>query len=423
MQKKWFRLDTAALIFPAIMKKDWCNVFRVSAVFSEDVDPVILQLSVRDLRPRFPQFYSALHQGFFWYYLEETKEHIKVHEDYAYPLTFMSRREVGKSGLRVFYYKNRIAVEFFHSLTDGRGGITYLCNLAARYLERKYGIVVPEGKLIKNWQEKPRPEELEDSFLKNAAPVASSRKDTVSYHLKGRKEKGGFKHLTTGILDTEDLLQEAHKRKVSVTAFLSAVMASCIIDIQAERKHIKSRRPVKITIPVDLRKLYNSKTLRNFSLVLNPGVDPRLGEYNLEELCETIYHQLKAYATPQNMAGMIAANVKPQKLLVLRLAPVFIKNFVMDLVYRQSGESGGSLNISNLGNLDIPDEMKPYFERAEFIIGPQRSYPNNCSVISVNGKTYINMIRNIRESELERRFFSRLVELGIPVEIESNRRE
>ena len=58
----------------------------------------------------------------------------------------------------------------------------------------------------------------------------------------------------------------------------------------------------------------------------------------------------------------------------------------------------------------------------EFIIGPQRSYPNNCSVLSFGGRTYINMIRNIRESELERRFFSRLVDLGLMVEIESNRR-
>ena len=66
--------------------------------------------------------------------------------------------------------------------------------------------------------------------------------------------------------------------------------------------------------------------------------------------------------------------------------------------------------------------MRPYIERMEFIIGPQRSYPNNCSVLSYGGRTYINMIRNIHESELERRFFSRLVDLGIPVEIESNRR-
>jgi len=52
----------------------------------------------------------------------------------------------------------------------------------------------------------------------------------------------------------------------------------------------------------------------------------------------------------------------------------------------------------------------------------QYSYPNNCSVVSWQGKTYISMIRSIRDSELERLFFSRLVELGIPVNIESNRR-
>ena len=59
-------------------------------------------------------------------------------------------------------------------------------------------------------------------------------------------------------------------------------------------------------------------------------------------------------------------------------------------------------------------------ERFEFIIGVQYSYPNNCSVITYNGKTYISMIRGIRETELECLFFARLVELGIPVEVESN---
>ena len=94
----------------------------------------------------------------------------------------------------------------------------------------------------------------------------------------------------------------------------------------------------------------------------------------------------------------------------------------MDFIYRRIGEGGGSLNISNITGLPLPPIMNPYVKRMEFIIGPQRSYPNNCSVLSFGGKTYINMIRSIRESELERRFFSRLVELGIPVEIECNRR-
>ena len=94
----------------------------------------------------------------------------------------------------------------------------------------------------------------------------------------------------------------------------------------------------------------------------------------------------------------------------------------MRAVYAARGEKGGCLNISNLGIVTVPEAMTSYLLRLEFIVGVQLTYPNNCSVVSYDGKTYINMIRSIRESELERRFFSRLVALGVPIEIESNRR-
>ena len=422
MQKNWFRLDTAALIFPAVARRDWCNVFRVSATLSEPVDPALLQRAADDMRQRFPSFFVTLRRGFFWYYLEESRQRVTVRPDYAYPLAYMSSRELRQSCLRVLYYDNRIAVECFHSITDGRGGSVFLCSLTARYLELRYGLVIPRDGLIRDLSESPPAEELEDSFLKNAAEVAASRAESASYRLHGTREAKGFKHLTTGVVDTDALLAAARSRQVSVTALLAGVMAQCVMEIQALERPRKRQRPVKITIPVDLRRLYDSRTLRNFSLVLNLGADPRYGDYTLEELCSTIYHQLCAFATPQNMAGMIAANVQPQQVTALRLAPVGVKNIVMDLVYRCSGERGGSLNISNLSRVTLPEVMEPYVERLEFIIGPQRSYPNNCSVLSYGGRTYINMIRNIRETELERRFFSRLVELGLAVEIETNRR-
>ena len=42
MKKQWYRLDNAALIFPAIIRKNWNNVFRVSATLKEPVDPEVL---------------------------------------------------------------------------------------------------------------------------------------------------------------------------------------------------------------------------------------------------------------------------------------------------------------------------------------------------------------------------------------------
>ena len=422
MQKKWYRLDTAALIFPAVARRNWSNAFRFSASLNENIEPSVLQRAVEDMTARFPSFFVTLHRGAFWYYLEENARPVAVGPDWAYPLTFMSRRELRRSCLRVLYYKNRIAVEFFHALTDGRGGSVFLTNLVARYLELRHGVAVPAGGLLRDLTETPPPEELEDSFLRHSASVAAARREERSFRLRGHGEPDGFRHLTTGILDTAALLEAARSRGVTVTVFLSAVMAESIIAMQALERPRKKQRPVKITIPVDLRRLYGSRTLRNFALVLNLGVDPRFGDYTLEELCSSIQHQLSAFATPQVMAGMIAANVLPQRVTALRLAPLFVKNLVMDQIYRRSGECGGCLNVSNLGALELPEALRPYVTRMEFIIGPQRSYPNNCSVLSYGGRTYINMIRSIRESELERRFFSRLVELGLAVDIESNRR-
>ena len=143
-------------------------------------------------------------------------------------------------------------------------------------------------------------------------------------------------------------------------------------------------------------------------------------DYSIAELCREYKNQMSLEVTPEKMAARIAANVIPQRLVVMRAAPLFLKNIALRTVYSLVGECKGCLNISNLGQVRVPAEMEPYIERFEFIIGVQYTYPNNCSVASFGETTCINMIRNIRETELERRFFSKLVSLGIPVLIESN---
>ena len=420
MARNWMRLDNAALIFPAVRRSDWSNAFRMTATLDEAVDPAVLQQAVADLMPRFPSLFVRLRAGAFWYYLEQIKEPPRVRQDYAYPLTHMDSKSLRACCLRVLYYKKRIAVEFFHSLTDGTGGLIFIKTLTARYLERKYGLSIPAEEGVLDWREPPREEELEDSFLRCSGKVALSRAEEDALRLKGTPERTGFLHHVVGLADTKALLTAAHAQHCTVTVFLCAVMCEAILAMQAERTPLRRRKPVKITVPVNLRRLFPSQTLRNFALTVNPGVDARLGDCTLSQLCASIAGQLAADATPQRMAGRIAANVQPQQLTLLKLAPLPVKNAVMRMVYARSGESKGCLNISNLGLVKLPEAMQPYVRRIEFVIGVQRSYPNNCSVVADEQTTCISMIRRIRESELEQRFFARLVELGVPVEIESN---
>ena len=64
--------------------------------------------------------------------------------------------------------------------------------------------------------------------------------------------------------------------------------------------------------------------------------------------------------------------------------------------------------------------MQPYVTRLDFVIGPQSRFPHNCGAISYRDTLYVNMVRKIRESDLEYHFFKVLQRQGISVLVESN---
>lgn len=419
MTKDWMRLDNAALIFPAIRRKHWSNAFRVSATLEEPVDRDILQQAVDNLMPRFPSMYVSLHKGVFWYYLQKLQKAPTVRLDGAYPLIHMPKRELKECCLRVLYYENRIAVECFHALTDGNGGMVFLKTLVAQYLTLKYGIQISATEGVLDYRVEPSEAELEDSFARAAGPVALSRKEEDSIHLRGVKEPDGFKHLTIASVSEEGLLKLAHDHHCTVNSFLGGVMLQTILELSKGKRH---KKWAKITVPVNLRKLFGGNTMRNFVLTVNVGVDPRLGEYTLEQLCKAVQSQVDSKVTPQQMAASIAANVQPSQMFITKIMPLFIKNFALRLVYSNVGESKGTLNISNLGRTSLPEEMIPYVRYLDFTIGPQATYYHNCSVACFKGTVRINLIRNVLESDLERLFLTKLVELGLEVTVESNER-
>ena len=416
----WMRLDNAALIFPAVRRRDWTNAFRVSATLAEPVDPAVLQQAVDELLPRFPSMYVSLHRGLFWYYLQKLTKAPRVRPEGACPLIHMTGRELRQCCLRVLYYENRIAVECFHALTDGSGGMVYLKTLTAAYLSLRHGISIPAGEGVLDIREAPRKTELEDSFTRTAGQVALSRKEENSLRFRGRREEDGFLHLTIASIREEQLVNLAHEYHCTVTALLSAVMLQSIL---ALARLPQGNRWAKVTVPVNLRKVLGGETLRNFSLTVNVGVDPRLGSYSLKELIRAVQSQLETQVTPQQMAARVAANVQPSQNLLIRIMPLPIKNLALRMVYRRVGESKGSINISNLGKTKLPRSMAGYVRFLDFTIGPQATYANNCSLVSYGGVTRINLIRSSREPKLERDFLTRLVELGLEVTVDSNERD
>ena len=419
---RWLRLDNAAKIYPAARTQDWSNVFRLSATLTETVDMDIMKTALDVTVRRFPSIAVRLRRGVFWYYLEQLTEAPAVREESSYPLTRMSREEIGKCAFRVIVYGRRIAVEMFHSLTDGNGALVFLKSLVAEYLQQKYGIRIPAEHGVLGRLDEPAEAELEDSFQKYAGTVSASRQERTAWRLGGTPESGGFLSVTCFELSTKDVLAKAHEYNASLTTFLCAAMMMAMQNLQKESvPNPRRRKPLKVLIPVNLRKLFPSRTLRNFALYTTPEILPQLGEYTFEEICQAIRHRMGLDITPKQMSMKIATNVNSERIMAVRLMPLFIKNMVMKAVFDSVGEKKSCLTLSNLGSVRLPEEMIPYVETMDFILGVQATAPYNCGVLSYGDKLRLNFIRNIREPKLEYHFHCVLRDMGLCAEVQSNR--
>ena len=420
---RWMRLDNAAKIYPAAKRRNWNNFFRISATLTEPIDTGVLASALDVTARRFPSIAVRLRRGVFWYYLEEIPKTPSIQPEKSCPLAHAPFHDVRQCAFRVLVYKNRVAVEFFHALTDGTGALVFVKTLLAEYLSEKYGLSVPAEKGVLGRLEEPSPEELEDSFARYAGDVTASRAESTAYHLSGTPERDGYKNLVTMMIPAEKLRACAKKHGVSVTELLCAAMMQAIGELQAEKvPNVRHRKPVKVLIPVNLRNLFPSRSLRNFASYITPEIDPRMGDCSFSELCSLVHHKMGLENNRRTMRAKFAANVASERSPILRVMPLFIKNIAMKAVFDAVGECKSCLCLSNLGRVELPEVMVPYVQRMDFIIGVQARAPHDCGVVTWGDTVYINCIRSIQEPELEYRFYRVLHRLGLPVKVESNQR-
>ena len=115
-------------------------------------------------------------------------------------------------------------------------------------------------------------------------------------------------------------------------AVLAAVMIEALMEIQNERQPVQTfRKPVNVLIPVNLRKYFDSTTLRNFVLFVLPGINPAWGNYTFEEIVSQVYHRMGAEITGKHFNTRFAGNVHAEEIAIVKVIPLFIKNIILML--------------------------------------------------------------------------------------------
>jgi hypothetical protein len=67
--------------------------------------------------------------------------------------------------------------------------------------------------------------------------------------------------------------------------------------------------------------------------------------------------------------------------------------------------------------------MEEHVERFDVLMGQPFSARTNCAILSYKNQLVINFANSIKETDVERLFFRKLVQDGIHVMIETNKQE
>lgn len=401
-----FPVDNSSILFFSLMKKTHTNLYRFTMTLSEEINPEALQQAVDRVYRRFPTVIAGFLPGFFHYFQFPAQQPPQVQPDPGCLIT-MIKEELHKCAYRVYYRDNTVSIEAFHALTDGYGAIASFTTLMAEYLRIQYGVDIPAVETVRNLEDLPSEQEMSDDYLVHQEGKPLHLPSRYAYQIPGTPNDDWRVLNTTLEYSTREIVEAARRCGVSANTLLSGVLASSIMEIQ-EKQRTGAIKPVRIMVPVDLRRFFESCTLRNFIWYALPTMEPEDKNLTLEELMQKFQAQFKDQIQRKRLASIIAYNVKTQLNVFFRFLPRALKFLLMRLAYHYFGESNSSVTITNLGRVRLPDAMAAYVRKMDCILTPRVHSPYGCAVISFGNILSVNISRFCEDSQLEAIFVRKL---------------
>lgn len=409
-QIKWRKLDNTAKIFPITANEKMTNVFRISVVLKEEINPEFLQKALEETLPSFETFGVKLRRGLFWYYFEDNTNTPVIENELSYPCRYIDPHGGTQHLFRVSYYRKRINLEVFHAITDGLGAVNFLKELTCSYLGLKAGRhKTPRGENIFD---------LEDSYKKNYKKRPWESYTTKrAYQISGENYVLGKYSMIEGYVDLESLKKICKEKEASITQFVAAVLIYCIY--KQYLKEEPSKSPIAINLPINLRNIFESDTMMNFFAVTNISFFSKGKGHNFDEILLEVKRQMKEKITKDKMEEIIAYNMKFENNPYICFVPLFIKKWATKIVYSRSIHSH-TMTFSNLGIVRLEKEYEDQVSSFCVSMGVGKTQPLKCNAISFGDKVMITFSSIWKETTLQRAFFRELSKMGIPILIESN---
>ena len=410
----WRRLDNSAKIFPISAGKKYSTVFRISVLLNEKINKDILSQAVKLALNTYTPFKVRMKPGFFWYYFENNPKDPIVHEEKDYPCQYINPKTNNNYLFQVTYFENKINIDIFHSLTDGNNGLIFFREIIYNYLELSHPDEFKCERLSRKIEY-----DTEDSYMKNYNKKAKSNSSTKkAYILKGSKIALGAVSAIHEIIDLDALKKEAKKNDATITQYLTAVLIYSIYE--ENYKKSKSKKPIKVCIPVNLKKYFPSKTISNFFSYITLQAWMEKDNLNsFEKILDFVKRDFKKRLTEEEIIKTMSSNVKLGNNPFIRIVPLEIKKLLVRLSYIEIRKYT-TITFSNIGRIGIIGKYQDYINCFLMLIAPEPVEKIKCSSCTFENKIVFTFTSILDDNKIQKRFYDFLASKGINVEIESN---
>ncbi len=413
-QVEWLRLDNAGKIFPATSDKLDTGVFRISCELKEYVDPGCLQRALDAALRRFPYFLFVLRVGLFWYYLERGDFSPRVHEEDRPVCAPLYNRGKKTPLFDISYYGRKINLEVFHALTDGAGAFEFMRTILYYYVTYRHPAQFQDEPPMLDYDASTS-HRKEDSFRRYGEKGKSMkfRNPRKAYWLRGTRPKPYRYRVIEGIASCSELLKIAKERGTTLTVLLSAYLMQAIYMDMPVRKR---KYPVVLNVPVNLRKEFPSATARNFFSNAFTQYDFKNGPADLDSIIAKVAADFRAELSGARLSERLNNQLALERNLLLRIAPLPLKNFAMRLA-RNSAKKSETMVLSNVGRFPFDEKLSPFIELVDVFAGTPHMHLSICSYGDRLAMSFTSMMT---ETDIQRNFFRLLTAQGLEVEIRSN---
>lgn len=236
------------------------------------------------------------------------------------------------------------------------------------------------------------------------------------YLIKGKPLKIYGDNVIHGILSLEKIKEESKKYNITITAYILSVIAYSIYETRIKNRY--EGKNIVICIPVNLRKIFPSISLKNFFGITNIMVNTNK-KLEFDDIVNIVQNEMKNKISKDYLENFIYENTKLENNIFAKFIPLFIKNFVVNLAFELFEDKIKTMTISNFANISLPEEMKDYISHFEAVVYPTINSPLNCGVCSFYDKLSITFNRTVIETDIIRYFFQYMSNIS-KVEIYSN---